>query len=124
MPAHREVLYAFPPAALVRATVDKACADRALCVLVVPVAILAPYWSKLLYASALPLGAPFEEGFVRFRSPAQHLRHPGDSAPSELAVFACDFGRLEPRLGLPDLSVSPGHQPSIRAIAAPHPPLR
>ncbi len=106
--AHREVLYAFPPAALVRATVEKACADRALCVLVVPVAILAPYWSKLLYASALPLGAPFEEGFVRFRTPARHLRHPGDYAPSELAVFECDFGRLEPRLGLPDLSVCPG----------------
>jgi hypothetical protein len=42
--------------ALVRATVEKACRDRALCALVVPVAILAPYWSKLLYASALPLG--------------------------------------------------------------------
>ena len=106
--AHCEVLYAFPPAALVRATVEKACADRALCVLVVPVAILAPYWSKLLYSSALPLGAPFEEGFVRFRSPAQHLRHQGDYAPSELAVFAWDFGRLEPRLGLPSLSIFPG----------------
>lgn len=76
--------------------------------LVVPVAILAPYWSKLLYASALPLGAPFVEGFVRFRSPARHLRHHGDYAPSELAVFACDFGRLEPRLGLPALSACPG----------------
>ena len=106
--AHREVLYAFPPAALVRATVEKACADRPLCVLVVQVAILAPYWSKLLYASALPLGALFEEGFVRFRSPASHLRHPGDYSPSELAVFACDFGRLEPRLGLPALSACPG----------------
>jgi hypothetical protein len=106
--AHREVLYAFPPAALVRATVEKACADRALCVLVVPVAILAPYWSKLLYASALPLGAPFEEGFVRFRAPARHLRHQGAYTPSELAVFACDFGRLEPRRGLPALSTCPG----------------
>jgi hypothetical protein len=77
-------------------------------VLVVPVAILAPYWSKLLYASALPLGAPFEEGFVRFRAPARHLRHQGAYAPSELAVFACDFGRLEPRRGLPALSTCPG----------------
>ena len=105
---HREVLYAFPPPALVRATVEKACADRALCVLVVPVAILAPYWSKLLYASALPLTAPFLEGFIRFRSPARHLRHLGDYAPSELAVFACDFGRLHPRAGLPALSDCPG----------------
>ena len=106
--SHREVLYAFPPAALVRATVEKACADRALCVLVVTVAILAPYWSKLLYASALPLGAPFEEGFIRFRVPARHLRHQGDYAPGELAVFACDFSRLEPRPGLPALSACPG----------------
>jgi hypothetical protein len=74
----------------------------------VPVAILTPYWSKLLYASALPFGAPFEEGFVLFRSPARHLRHQGDYAPSELAVFACDFSRLEPRLGLPYLSACPG----------------
>ena len=106
--AHREVLYAFPPAALVRATVEKACVDRALCVLVVPVAILAPYWSKLLYASALPLGAPFTEGFVRIRSPARHLRHLGDYAPAELAIFACDFSRLDPRPGLPSLSGCPG----------------
>ena len=105
---HREVIYAFPPAALVRATVEKACVDRALCVLVVPVAILAPYWSKLLYASALPLGAPFTEGFVRIRSPARHLLHLGDYAPAELAVFACDFSRLAPRPGLPPLSGCPG----------------
>ena len=45
---HREVVYAFPPSALIRPTVEKAVADRALCVLVVPVAILAPYWGKLL----------------------------------------------------------------------------
>ena len=102
--SHREVLYAFPPASLVRAMVEKACADRALCVLVVPVAILAPYWRKLLYASALPLVALFLEGFVRFRSPARHLLHAGYHAPVELAVFACDFNRLEPRPGLPALS--------------------
>ncbi len=33
--AYHEVLYVFPPLALVRATVEKACADRALCVLIV-----------------------------------------------------------------------------------------
>ena len=59
-------------------------------------------------ASALPLGAPFTEGFVRFRSPARHMRHQGDYAPVELAVFACDFGRLEPRPGLPSLTDCPG----------------
>jgi hypothetical protein len=54
--AHCEVVYAmytFPPSSLVRATVEKACADRALCVLLVPVAILAQHWGKLLKASVL-----------------------------------------------------------------------
>ena len=106
--AHREVLYAFPPASLVRATVEKACGDRALCSLVVPVAILAPYWSKLLAASALPHVAPYGDGFARIRSPGQHLRHAGSYAPTELAVFACDFSRLSPRVGLPQLTVCPG----------------
>ena len=106
--SHREVLYAFPPLGLVSATVEKACADRALCVLIVPVAILAPHWSKLLYASALPIAAPYLDGFLRIRSPAQHLTHSGDYAPSELAVFACDFSRLDPRPGLPPLSSCPG----------------
>jgi hypothetical protein len=106
--AHREVLYAFPPLALVRATVEKACADRALCVLVVPVAILAPYWSKLLYASVLPHSAPCVDGFVRIRNPASRLRHSGGFAPNDLAVFACDFGRLAPRSDLPPISSCPG----------------
>ena len=106
--SHREVLYAFPPLRLVAATVEKACADRALCVLIVPVSILAPHWSKLLYASALPIAAPYLDGFLRIRSPAKHLTHSGDYAPSELAVFACDFSRLDPRPGLPPLSSCPG----------------
>ena len=106
--SHREVLYAFPPLSLVRAAVEKACADRALCVLVVQVAILAPYWSKMLYASVLPRVAPYLDGFARIRSPAAHLRHAGDFAPGELAVFACDFGLLTPRPGLPPLSSCSG----------------
>ncbi len=105
---HREVIYAFSPLALVRANVEKAVADRALCVLVVPVAILAPHWSKLLYASVLPRAAPYADGFLRIRAPNARLLHAGDFAPGELAVFACDFGRLAPRPGLPELAVCPG----------------
>jgi hypothetical protein len=105
---HREVIYAFPPLTLVRATVEKAITDRALCVLVLPVAILAPYGSKLLRASVLPLAAPYGDGFLRIRAPGEHLLHVGGFAPSELAVFACDFGRLAPRPGLPQLAVCPG----------------
>jgi hypothetical protein len=105
---HREVVYAFPPLALVRATVEKAITDRALCVLVLPVAILAPYWSKLLRASVLPRAAPYGDGFLRIRAPGAHLLHAGGFAPGELAVFACNFGRLAPRPGLPQLAVCPG----------------
>jgi hypothetical protein len=106
--AHREVLFLHPPAALVRATVEKACADRALCVLLVPVAILQPYWGKLLAASVLPRGVPYVDGFHRIRDPGSLLSWPDARAPSELAIFACDFGRLQPREGLPPLSSCPG----------------
>ena len=106
--AHREVVYAFPPDQLVRAVVEKAMADRALCVLIVPVAILAPHWNHLLAASVLPRRSPYVDGFVRIRRPALVLRSPSPSCAAELAVFACDFGRLSPRLGLPSLSSCPG----------------
>jgi hypothetical protein len=56
--ASREVVFAFPPSCLVRPAVEKACADRALCVLNGPVAILAPHWNKLLAASVLAILAP------------------------------------------------------------------
>jgi hypothetical protein len=106
---HREVIYAFPPSPLVRATVEKACADRALCVLVVPVAILAPHWNKLLAASVLPRRSPYLDGFFRVRDPSRQVAWSGSSdMPAELAVFACDFGRLLPRASLPPLSACPG----------------
>ncbi len=106
--AHREVLFLHPPSVLVRAAVEKACADRALCVLLVPVAILQPYWGKLLAASVLPRGAPYVNGFRRVRDPDSLLSWPDAQAPAELAIFACDFGRLQPREGLPPLSPCPG----------------
>ena len=105
---HREVLYAFPPDPLVRATVEKASSDRALCVLVVPVAILAPHWHALLAASVLPRRKPYLDGFFRVRDVSRSVSRPGASAPAELAVFACDFSRLAPRAGLPLLSSCPG----------------
>jgi hypothetical protein len=88
--------------------VEKACADRALCVLLVPVAILTPHWGRLLAASVLPLAPPYADGFRRVRDPAACLTWPGPAPAAELAIFACDFGRLEPRAGLPPLSSCPG----------------
>jgi hypothetical protein len=104
---HREVVYAFPPPVLLRPVIQKACADGARCVLVATVAVLAPHWHKLLRSSVLPQ-ALFPDGFARIRKPRPLLLHTGSFAPSELAVFACDFGRLHPRGGLPDDSTCPG----------------
>ena len=105
---HREVVYAFPPPELLRAAVAKALADSALCVLVVPVSILAPHWNKLLAASVLDQGSGFPGGFDRIRKTGSLLLHSAGYAPEELAIFACDFGRLAPRAGLPAASTCPG----------------
>ena len=69
----REVLFAHPPSALVQATVEKAQADSALCVLLVPVAILTPHWGKLLAAPVLPRAAPYADGFRRVRDHSRLL---------------------------------------------------
>ena len=80
-------------------------ADLALCVLIVPVAILAPH---LLAASVLPRRAQYAHGFARIRRPAGQLLVRSGAGPIELAVSACDLGRLAPRAGLPPLSPCPG----------------
>ncbi len=53
---HREVGYAFPPQPLIRNFVKKAIADSMLCVVIVPAAVTAPYWHKLVRAR-LPAGS-------------------------------------------------------------------
>ena len=100
---HREVGYAFPPQPLIRPFVKKAIADSALCVVVVPVTITAPYWHKLVRASVLD-SRPAVDGFLRIRNSHKLLERAGGRAPQELAVFACDFSRLNPRSDLPGLS--------------------
>jgi hypothetical protein len=104
---HREVIYAFPPPIVLRGAIAKAMEDRALCVFVVAVAIIAPHWHKLLAASVLPR-RDFPEGFLRVRQPLPLLDHAGSYRPTELAIFACDFGRLSPRTGLPPADGCPG----------------
>ena len=104
---HGEVLYAFPPPTLLRATMEKAAADNARCILVVPVAVIAPHWHELLAASVLPRLA-YPDGFLRVRNPKPELLHTSGYAPSELAVFACNFERSAPRGGRPPLSPCPG----------------
>ncbi len=78
----------------------KAMEDRACCVLVMAVTIIAQHWRKLLAASVLsPLAYP--EGFLRIRHPLPALLHVGTYRPSELAIFACDLSYLSPRDGRP-----------------------
>ncbi len=84
---HRDVVYAYTPDHLVRAAVEKKMVDRTLCILVVPVAILAPYWNHLLSASVLPLRAPYADGFARVRRPAILVQNLGPaSSPSSPAT--------------------------------------
>ena len=97
---HREILYAFPPSALIRPTVRKAIADAACIVLVVPVAITAPHWSKLVACSIIPNA----DGYLRIRNPRNLLSHASHYSPMELAVFACDFSKIHPR---PDFASEP-----------------
>lgn len=92
---HAEVAYAFPPPAMVRATVRKAMADGARILLVVPVAILAPYWHKLVAASVLTRH-PAKDGFVRIKHAHRYLTDAAGYEPRELAIFACDFSALAP----------------------------
>ena len=74
----------------------------------VPVSILAPHWNKLLAASVLDQSSGFKDGSVRIRKTGSLLLHSAGYAPEELAIFACDFGRLAPRAGLPAASSCPG----------------
>jgi hypothetical protein len=85
--AHCGVVFAFPHSSVVRATVEKACADRALCILLVPVAILSPHWGKLLAASVLPRAAPYADGFLRVKNPARFLSWPAPHCAAGLAIF-------------------------------------
>ncbi len=102
---HREVIYAFPPLHLLRHALAKAIADRARCVLVVAVAVIAQHWNKLLAASVLtPL--EFSDGFLRVCNPLPLLLHaspvtsadspPVHASPKTSAALARSFAALAP----------------------------
>ena len=84
---HREVAYAYPPTVLARHVVNKAMQDGARMVLVVPLAVTAPHWQKLLRASVVNNA----ERYLRVRDVRASVRHVSADDPSELAVFVCDF---------------------------------
>jgi hypothetical protein len=89
---HREVLYAYPPTALINRFVAKASADGVRAIVVVPLAVSAPYWNKLLRFSVTPNA----DGFLRSR---RHQSAPPNSAASpDLAIFAVDFSSAQLRV--------------------------
>ena len=96
---HQEAVYAFPPSAILPKVVAKAVADQAVGIFVTPVMVTSPVWRKLRLASVLP--GP--DGYVRVRRAARLVTGPG--MHGDLAIFACDFGRLR---GSPDGWSDPG----------------
>ena len=85
---HQEAVYVFPPPTLLAKVVAKAVADGAVGVFVTPVVVTSPVWHKLRSASVLP--GP--DGYVRVRRARRLLS--GSFPHDDLAIFACDFGRL------------------------------
>ncbi len=82
---HRETLFAFPPAALLNLFVAEARADGISAVVVTPLAVSAPYWTKLLRASVISKA----DGYLRVRR--QQAASQDSDAAGELAIFAVDF---------------------------------
>ena len=93
--SHREVLFAFPPSNLLNRFVIKAQADGVRAVVITPLAVSAPYWTKLLRASVIP--GP--EGYERLRK--LQNAPPDSDAAGELALFAVDFAAGQTRLRTP-----------------------
>lgn len=84
---HRNIIFAFPPAALIPSFMAKAAADEICGIVALATAITSPHWNKLLRAS-LDKTAP---GYIRIRHPSRLLEHAGTFRPSELALFTVDF---------------------------------
>ena len=87
--SHREISYAFPPAALVAQTLRKAVADRSQLLLLVPYPPSAAYWPRVTGATIAGDGLPL----LVFSNPAASLSHVGAYNPGSLALFALDFNQ-------------------------------
>ncbi len=87
----REVLFAYQHPSVLNRFVAKARADGAQAIVVTPLSVSAPYWSKLLRASVVP----GEEGFLRLTL-QQSAPADSDSA-DDLAIFAVDFASFTSR---------------------------
>ena len=81
---------------LVRHVVNKAIHDGVRIVLVVPLAVTAPQWHKLVLNSLVGNS----DKYIRVRNASRRFRHWSAEDPREMAVFVCDFGRDSGRTGL------------------------
>ena len=93
---HREVVLAFPPAALINRMVRKLAADGARGLVVVPLALTGAHWPRLLGA-AVPLpGQSIGTPYRRFKNLRGLIQGSEEHHAGELAVFAVDFGAPGP----------------------------
>jgi len=99
---HREVVLAFPPTPLIGTCISKARSDQVRGIFIVPAAVTAPYWGRLLAASLIRTNP----GYISIAQAASVLRHTGSYGVQKLAVFVVDFRRAAvARVQLPS---SPG----------------
>jgi len=89
---HREVLFAYPPAKLIPRFIAKARADGVRALVVVPLAVSAPYWARLLRASV----SQDPKGYTIVRKLQQ--ADPNTDAAGNLAIFPVDFWGEKSRL--------------------------
>ena len=108
VPRCSEVLYVFPPIDILNRLVAKARADGVRAILVTPLAVSAPYWSKLLRASVVPNA----DVYIRIRR--QAAAPPDSDAAGELTLFAVDFSPWCTRRPV-DMSSPPCGMESISA---------
>jgi len=89
---HREVLFVYPPTKLIPRFIAKARADGIRAIVVVPLAVSAPYWARLLKASV----SMDAKGFTAVRK--QQHADPTSDAAGNLAIFPVDFWGEKSRL--------------------------
>jgi hypothetical protein len=101
---HAEMVYAYPPTVMARKTVNKAMQDGARMALVVPLAVTAPHWQKLLRFSVVDNA----DRYLRVRNARASVRHGSPHDPNELAVFVCDFRSAADASDLSSVAGCPG----------------
>jgi hypothetical protein len=107
---HREVMYAYLPNAIINRFVARVSADGVRAIVVVPLAVSAPNWNKLLRFSV----TPNKEGFRVIRSRRQQSASPNSAASLDLAIFAVDFPSVQQRVRSQQTTSPCGFESNLR----------